>query len=115
MNKANVIPKGRIIFMLITFVLLFLLLIARFFYWQVVKAEELSQKAYLQQTKNSIISPKRGSIYDTNGVVLARSVAVETISVTPENVKYKEKTAQGLSEILDLDYVRAVFNGEEEI
>ena len=100
----NTIPKGKIVFILIVFVLLFIALFARFFYWQVVRAEELSQKAYMQQTKNSIISPKRGSIMDRNGVVLARSVSVETISVTPKNVKNKEKTAQGLSEILDLDY-----------
>ena len=73
-------------------------------YWQVVKAEELSQKAYSQQTKNSIISPKRGSIYARNGVVLAKSVAVETISVTPKNIKKKEETAKGLAELLNLDY-----------
>ena len=106
MGKEDVIPKGKLLVILILFLMLFLLLIARFFYWQVVKAEELSQKAYSQQTKNSIISPKRGSIYDRNGVVLAKSVSVETISVTPKNIKDKdkEKVAQGLSDILELDY-----------
>ena len=103
-KSAVLIPKGRLIFMLIVFIMLFVAVTGRLFYWQVVKAEELSQKAYSQQTKNSIISPKRGSIYDTNGVVLARSVSVETISVTPANIKYKEKTAEGLARILDLDY-----------
>ena len=104
MTKPEVSSQRRLIFILIMFMLLFVALVCRFFYWQVVRAEELSQKAYLQQTKNSIISPKRGTIYDRNKVVLASSVTVETISVTPKNVKYKEKTAEGLSRILDLDY-----------
>lgn len=105
---TNNIPKGRLIFILIIFLLLFIALFSRMFYWQVVKGEELSSKAYAQQTKNSIISPKRGSILDTNGVVLAKSVAVETVSVTPKNVKDKEKTADGLSTILDLDYIQVL-------
>ena len=62
------------------------------------------KSGYSQQTKNRIISPKRGVIYDANGVTLARSITVETISATPKNVKEKEKTAEGLSEILGLDY-----------
>ncbi|MBR3280428.1 MAG: PASTA domain-containing protein [Clostridia bacterium] len=106
MGKEDVIPRGKLLVILILFILLFLLLFFRFGYWQIIKAEDLSQKAYSQQTKNSIISPKRGSIYDRNGVVLAKSVSVETISVTPKNIKDKdkEKVAKGLSEILSLDY-----------
>lgn len=100
----DVTSQKRMILMLIVFIFLMILLFARMFYWQVIRAEELSQKAYSQQTKNSIISPKRGTIYDRNGVVLAKSVGVETVSVTPKNVKHKEKTAEGLSRILGLDY-----------
>ena len=38
--------------------------------------------------------------------MLAESVSVETISITPKNIASgdKEKTAKGLSEILGLDY-----------
>ncbi|MBR6253494.1 MAG: PASTA domain-containing protein [Clostridia bacterium] len=104
MQEVSDSSKRRIILILVVFMLLFVVLLARMVYWQVIKADELSQKAYSQQTKNSIISPKRGSIYDRNGVVLARSVAVETISVTPKNIKKKEETAKGLSELLSLDY-----------
>ncbi len=104
MQEVSKSSKRRIILILICFIILFILLFGRMFYWQVVKADELSQKAFSQQTKNSIISPKRGSIYARNGVVLARSVSVETISVTPKNIKKKEETAKGLSELLNLDY-----------
>ena len=104
MAKTNINSKKRMFGILVVLLILLFALICRMFYWQVVRAEDMQQRAYSQQTKNRIISPKRGTIYDTNGVVLARSVSVETISVTPKNVKYKEKTAEGLCEILDLEY-----------
>ena len=104
MAKVNINSKKRMFAVLIFLLILLLALIGRMFYWQVIKADELQQKAYSQQTKNRIISPKRGTIYDTNGAVLAKSVSVETISVTPKNVKEKEKTAEGLCELLNLDY-----------
>lgn len=104
MAKTKVDSKKRMLMILAGLIILFMLLVGRMFYWQVVRAEDMQQKAYAQQTKNRIISPKRGTIYDTNGVVLARSVSVETISVTPKNIENKEKTAKGLSEILNLNY-----------
>lgn len=104
MSKTNIAIKKRMLFMLVFLLILLFALICRMFYWQIVEASYLQKQAYSQQTKNRIISPKRGVIYDRNMVTLARSITVETISVTPKNVKDKEKTAQGLSEILGLDY-----------
>lgn len=104
MAKANLIVKRRILFLLAFLFLIVFALVCRMFYLQVVSADELQKKAYAQQTKNRIISPKRGTIYDTNGVVLAKSITVETISVTPKNIDDAEKTAKGLSEILELEY-----------
>lgn len=104
MAKTKIDSKKRMLWVLGFLMILLFALVGRMFYWQVVRAEDMQQKAYSQQTKNRVISPKRGTIYDTNGVVLARSVSVETISVTPKNVKEKEKTAQGLCDILSLDY-----------
>ena len=92
MAKTKIDSKKRMLVVLGFLIVLLIALIGRMFYWQVVRADDMQQRAYAQQTKNRIISPKRGTIYDTNGVVLARSVSVETISVTPKNVKEKEKT-----------------------
>ena len=91
--------------------LLFVGLGFRISYIQFVKGEEYSEIAYKQQMKNKIISPKRGTIYDANGEVLAHSVSVDTVSLNPGKVCYRNKKtvppevlAEGLSNIFDLDY-----------
>ena len=58
-------------------------LTGRLGYLQFVKGKEYSQRAYSQQMKNKIISPRRGTIYDKNGEPLAISVPVDTVSINP--------------------------------
>lgn len=81
-----------------------LILFARVVYIQVVLGEDLQSKAYEQQTRDRLIAPKRGSILDRNGVGLALTETVNTVSVIPVQVKQKEETAKYLSEVLELDY-----------
>ena len=106
MAKASVLNKKRMIGLLMVFGVFIAYLLGNIFKWQIVKGAELKEASYNQQTKNRTISPKRGVIYDRNGTVLAESVSVETISITPKNISSgdKERTAHGLSEILNLDY-----------
>lgn len=81
-----------------------------------IHGEEYSQSAYKNQTKNQIISPKRGTIYDCNGEILAMSVSVDTVSINPGNVKYSndkevesEVLAKKFSELFeDLSYEDAL-------
>ena len=80
-------------------------------YINLVKGEEYSKRAYSHQVKNQIISSKRGTIYDSKGLVLAQSISVDTISINPTEVKYSndkavepEKLAQALSDIFGLTY-----------
>ena len=55
-----------------------------------VHGPQYSKEAYSQQVKNKIISPNRGTIFDTNGEILAMSVAVSTVSINPGTVKYSD-------------------------
>ena len=78
---------------------------------QFVQGEELSKKAYNQQVSDEEITSKRGIIYDTNGTVLAQSVAVDTITINPKMIKYSnnasvepEIIARAFSDIFALDY-----------
>ena len=86
--------------------IIFLLLIARLFVLQFIDGPSLKESASRQQTLNTIISPKRGSIYDTNGKALAISENVDTISINPTkiSIEKKEILAKGLSEIFNLEY-----------
>ena len=102
---------GKLFLLAIFSTLLFIGLGARVGYIQFIKGEEYSNAARNQQMKNKIISPKRGTIYDANGEILAHSVSVDTVSLNPGKVCYRTKKAvepevlaDGLSNIFGLDY-----------
>ena len=115
-KKVIKIPnkRKRLICFIVIFVLLVLALIARLFYLQFVKGSYLSELAYKQITSSSIISAKRGAIYDKTGKTLAVSVPVDTISINPPLIVkkndtegtnvLKEKVSHGLADCLELDY-----------
>lgn len=107
------IRKLKLIFIVV--ILIFALLIGRIGYLQFVQGSYLKELAYQQQAINQIISPKRGSIYDSTGKVLATSASVDTITVNPNKIKdstedsektqqLKEKIAKAFSDIFELDY-----------
>ena len=92
--------------MIIALALLFALT-GRIGFIQFVQGSELQSMAYMQQTLDRNINPKRGTIYDSTGkTVLAVSSTVETVTVTPTNIKKedKEKIARALSDIFSLNY-----------
>lgn len=79
-NKTT--SKKLKISMVIAFVLL-VLLIFRLFWIQIVQGSDLKEMAYNQQTINRIISPARGTIYDSTGKALAISSRVDTVTINP--------------------------------
>ncbi len=100
--------RKRIALLLVGAIICFCLLIVRIAWLQIVRGEELSTAAREQQTSDNIISPQRGLIYDRNMKVLANNLSVETISITPKNVRQNskqtpEEIAKKLAELLELD------------
>lgn len=100
------VPIRRLRSLSIIGIIILGLLIFRLFWIQFINGPELKEKASRQQTLNTVISPKRGSIYDVNGKALAISENVDTISINPTKIptSKKELVAKGLSEIFELDY-----------
>ena len=73
---------------------------------QLVEGESLQQRAVEQQMKDTAIPAMRGTIYDRNMRELAQSATVWTVVLEPAYLtedSQREKVAQGLSEILDMD------------
>ena len=73
----------RSLFILVVLLILLFCLLVKIAYIQFIEGNNYSTLAYKQQTKSQVISPKRGTIYDKNGKVLAKNTAVSTISVNP--------------------------------
>ena len=97
--------REYVIFILL--VLALLLLILKIFYWQVVRGDELRDKAIAQQTSRTVVNASRGTIYDRNGKALAESATVNTVVCNPQQIAKDGSAAliaTKLSEILDMDY-----------
>ncbi len=104
MSIAN---KKRMIFVRNIFLAILVVLVFVLVYRMIYKGEEYQKLAIEQQTYDSSITAKRGTIYDRNGKALAVSASVEMVSVDPAVVKEKdtaEKTASELAGILDMEY-----------
>lgn len=104
MEKPSISAKKKLLFFLSMCEFVCALLIGRVAYIQIVQAEEYQAMAYEQQTRDRLISPKRGSILDRNGVGIAETQSVTAVSVIHAQVKDEEATARFLSEKLDMEY-----------
>lgn len=86
----------------ITFIFLFVL--GRVFYIQIISGETLQQKAIDQWTRDLPVKAKRGLITDRNGLILAENKRSYAVYARTRVVEDKEKTAKELSSVLDVDY-----------
>ncbi len=83
---------------------LFVALLARVFYLQVISNKHLQLLAAEQWLRDLPLSSKRGEIYDQNGVSLATTVTTYDIYVRARNVTQPEVLARELSTMLATDY-----------
>ena len=106
-NVSNKISQKRIGTILIISVLSMVALLGRVGYLQFVDGNRLQTLATSQQTLTETISAKRGTIYDSNGKVLAISYDTDKVYITPSLIKddsNKSIIAQSLASILEIDY-----------
>lgn len=113
-KSQNFVYTKKIKTIFIVIILILAILIGRIGFLQFVQGNYLKELAYNQQSINQIISPKRGTIYDSHGQILATSASVDTITINPEKIKdskdssntpaLKEKVAKAFSDIFGLDY-----------
>ena len=106
-------PK-RVLFLVTSLILLLVILIGRIAWLQFIQGSSLKEAAIRQQTTSRIISPNRGSIYDSTGKPIAISANVDTVTINPKKfivedseektVELQEKVSKAFSEIFELDY-----------
>ena len=90
-------------FVLFIFIVFFLLIISRLFYWQVVRAEELAALGQAQYGKEVKLSPRRGEILTSDGYAIAANKLTYQVFANPKEVKNIHQESEVLSELLDLE------------
>ncbi|GIK83812.1 MAG: penicillin-binding protein [Patescibacteria group bacterium] len=80
-HESNIIVRGKI--SLFFLYLLFAAVTARLFYWQILKNDDLSQKAEDQYTRSVTLTGNRGSIYTSDGYTLVSNEQVYTLFAQP--------------------------------
>ena len=72
-----------------------------------IHGEEYKLKAESQQLSDTTVTAQRGTIYDKNMNVIAKSADVWKVYINPSKIsddEERERVAKGLSELLELDY-----------
>jgi cell division protein FtsI (penicillin-binding protein 3) len=81
--------KNRIILIFAVFTVLFVVVLAKAFYVQVINRNKLIAYSKKQILRTSTVYPHRGNILDRNGFPLAINVQTYSIFTIPKNVKGK--------------------------
>ena len=87
----------------LTITFIFFLIIARFFYIQVIWGQELVLRATDQWNREIPVIAARGNILDRNGQQLAGNLTTYSVFVRPNAVKDKSYAATCISEIFGLE------------
>ncbi|MDE7243221.1 MAG: PASTA domain-containing protein [Oscillospiraceae bacterium] len=133
-RQARQVIQRRTIYLLCVFgVLTFLAVFGKAYDLTINQADDLKQRASRQQTRSTVLSASRGTIYDRNGTILAISATADTVFLDPKAInesankmdidraeklkeglksgetvpmsgqEYKDLIAEKLSEILELE------------
>ena len=106
-HKKQRILRRSIVLMVVFGVLAFVPLVSKLYDLQINQHETLQEQAARQQTRDMAVSADRGTIYDSEGNILAMSATVQNLVVSPkdiaENELDKSLIATGLSELTGAD------------
>lgn len=99
-NKIN--TRVRVVFLGVT--LIFILVIFKVFYIEVIQYDKLSNLASSLWSRNLPITADRGNIYDRKGKIIATNITTTSLVFIPNQITDKERVAKDISEILGADY-----------
>ncbi|OGH13871.1 MAG: hypothetical protein A2687_04895 [Candidatus Levybacteria bacterium RIFCSPHIGHO2_01_FULL_38_26] len=93
--------RFRFVFFILAFV--YAVIIARLFYWQIVKAEDLSDIASSQYSQEIKLLPKRGEIKTSDGFPFVSNNVSYLLYANPKVIENKDKVIDNLSIYLGSD------------
>ncbi|MEZ6174593.1 MAG: penicillin-binding protein 2 [Candidatus Scalinduaceae bacterium] len=106
MIENNGIPKWyrfKVNFIRFGIIAIFIALLYQLVCIQIFYHEKYSALALGQRLKKEVIPTRRGMIFDRNGLKLAETIRVRSVSAVPKQIKDKKKTAEALSDVLHLN------------
>ena len=95
---------SRIKIVMFVIILLFILIICKVFYIQVIDYKNLYSKAEDLWSRNLPVEGERGLIYDRTGIILASNVTTASLVIIPNQVVDKEDASKKLADILNVSY-----------
>ena len=87
----------RVLYTFTAFAIILSLLCVRLVFLQVIDRNHLQKLALEQQTRDSAVASKRGTLYDRNGKVLAQSSNAYTITANPNEIRKAKKDASEIA------------------
>lgn len=82
---------------------IFLLLILRLWYLQIINHEEFFERSVKNRTRMLVVDAPRGAIYDRHGELIVDNRPSFQVSVLRQDVAERESLFKRLSEVLDVD------------
>jgi len=101
-HKFKYIFTHRLNFLFGAIIFIFLILLIKIFYLQIIKFENYSSLAKNNSLKILPIPPIRGQILDVNGEVLAENKLVYTLEINPKDRPNLNKIKQKLTNIVEI-------------
>lgn len=102
--------RRTLFLMIVCGIIAFIVLGIQLFRLQILQHDQYESAAQNQQVRETTLNAARGTIYDRNKKILAASADVSTIFISPAEISKNHEDpvliAQGLSEILGVDYMK---------
>ena len=87
-RRANQMVRSRtVLVMLLLGVCTFAVLFGKLYDLMIVQHDKLQEQAVAQQTRSTVVTASRGTIYDKNHNVLAISATAETVFISPLEIE----------------------------
>ncbi len=104
---SNVTVRKRLVFVLMSGFLIFLIIAVRLAFVQFVLGNQLTDLAEDSWSRNIPFEGKRGEILDRNGIPLATNISAPSILVVPRQIKDPVQASEDLANVLQMDQKKA--------